>query len=157
MGTMVSRVDPPAFGQVVLDVMVEGPEARHLSDADLRRLFPGSTLTDVRLNRLRNWPRFVVRLDEVLLGVATYTQFDGETHIPEVAVDVPARLKRLHPAIDRRVLFALLDAIELASMAGACRRIVVIPPQQAVAVLERHGYIGYREGCAGAWMEKSLT
>ncbi len=156
MGSMVSRVAPPAFGQVVLDVMVEGPEARHLSDADVRRLFPGSTLTDVRLNRLRNWPRFVVRLDDVLLGVATYTQFDGETHIPEVAVDVPGRLKKLHPAIDQRVLFALLDAIELASMAGACRRIVVIPPQQAVAVLERHGYTGYREGCAGAWMEKSL-
>jgi hypothetical protein len=157
VASMVSRVDPPAFGQVALDVMVEGPEARHLSDVDLRRLFPGSTLTGVRLNRLRNWPRFVVRLDDVLLGVATYTQLDGETHIPEVAVDVPARLKKLNPAIDRRVLYALLDAIELASVAGACRRIVVIPPREAAAVLERHGYTGYREGCAGAWMEKSLA
>lgn len=157
MGSMVSRVDPPAFGQVVLDVTVEGPEARHLPDVDLRRLFPGSTLTEVRLNRLRNWPRFVVRLDDVLLGVATYTQIDGETHIPEVAVDIPPRLKKLDPAIGRRVLHALLDGIELASMAGACRRIVVIPPRDAVVALERHGYTGYREGCGGAWMEKSLA
>ena len=157
MSRMVSRVDPPAFGQVSLDVMVEGLEARHLADADLRRLFPGSSLTDVRLNRLRNWPRFVVRLEEVPLGVATYTQLDGETQIPDFAVDVPARLKQANPAITRRAAYALLDAIELASIAGACRRIVVVPPRDAVAALERRGYIGYREGCAGSWMEKALA
>ena len=157
MGRMVSRVDPPAFGQVILDVMVEGPEAIHLSDIDLRRLFAGSALSDVRLNRLRNWPRFVVRLDDVPVGVATYTQLDGETQIPDFAVEVPARLKKANTAISRRAVYALLDAIELASIAGACRRIVVVPPREAIAALERRGYIGYREGCAGSWMEKVLV
>lgn len=42
-------------------------------------------------------------------------------------------------------------------MAGGCRRIALIPPRVAAANLERRGYVGIREGCAGAWMEKSLA
>jgi hypothetical protein len=53
------------------------------------------------------------------------------------------------------VLDALLNAIEIASLAGGCHRIVLIP-SVAATDLERRGYAVVREGCAGAWMEKSL-
>jgi hypothetical protein len=72
-------------------------------------------------------------------------------------VDLPARLKSTDGALRRRALYALLDAIELASVAGACRRIVLIPGTDAIAVLERRGYAAVNEGCAGAWMEKALA
>lgn len=111
----------------------------------------------VRLDRLRHWPRVVARLDHVPVGMATYTQVDGETRIPDFALDIPSGIRVDGPGLERRVLYALLDAIELASMAGACRRIALIPPRVAAANLERRGYVGIREGCAGAWMEKSLA
>ena len=110
-----------------------------------------------RLDRLRHWPRVVVRLDHVPVGVATYTQVNGETRIPDFALDIPSGIRADGPGLERRVLYALLDALELASRAGACRRIVLIPPRVAATNLERRGYIGIREGCAGAWMEKSLA
>jgi hypothetical protein len=153
---VLSRVDDQVFGNVPLDVTIEGPDCPRLSDADLRRLFPGSTLTGVRLNRLRNWPRLVVRLAGVPVALATYTQTDGETQIPDFAVDLPPRLNAMDGMLRRRALYALLDAIELASLAGACRRIVLIPGTDAIAVLERRGYRAFNEGCAGAWLEKSL-
>jgi hypothetical protein len=154
---LLSRVDDQVFGNVPLDVTIEGPDCPRLSDADLRRLFPGSTLTGVRLNRLRNWPRLVVRHENVPIALATYTQIDGETQIPDFAIDLPARLKSGDGTLRRRALYALLDAIELASIAGACRRIVLIPTTDAIAVLERRGYAAVNEGCAGAWLEKSLA
>jgi hypothetical protein len=154
---LLPRADDQVLGNVPLDVSVEGPDCPRLSDGDLRRLFPGSTLTGVRLNRLRNWPRLVVRLEGVPIALATYTQIDGETQIPDFAVDLPARLKSTDGALRRRALYALLDAIELASVAGACRRIVLIPSTDAIAVLERRGYAAVNEGCAGAWMEKALA
>jgi hypothetical protein len=150
------RADIPAWGDGVLDVMVEGPEGSHLTDADLRRLFPGSALTDERLNRLSNWPRLVVRVDDVPVALATYTQHEGETQIPDFALDVPARANA-DGSLRRRALEALIDAVQVASLAGACRRIVLIPPPDAVSMLERRGFSAINEGCAGAWMEKSLT
>ena len=155
MSHVALRSDVPAWGDAVLDVMVEGPEGKRLPDADLRRLFPGSALTGVRLNRLCNWPRLVVRLDDVPVALATYTQHDGETQIPDCALDVPARANA-DGTLRRRALDALIDAIQLASLAGACRRIVLIPPPDAVSMLERRGFTAINEGCAGAWMEKSL-
>ncbi len=62
-----------------------------LTDADIRRLFPGRNTGD-RLNRLRNWPRIVVRIDDVPVGVATYTQTPIETQIPDFAVEIPPSL-----------------------------------------------------------------
>lgn len=155
--SIVPREALPARDSDVLDVMVEGPEAAGLTDADLRRFFPAGTLSSGRLDRLRHWPRIVVRLNQRPLGVATFTQVDGETRIPDFALDVSSRTRTRGPGLERRVLYALLDAIDRASTAGACRRIALIPPRIAAAILERQGYVGVREGCAGAWMEKSLA
>jgi len=103
---------------VELDLRVEGPEARGLTDADIRRLFPGPT-TGERLNRLRNWPRLVVRVDDVPVGIATYTQTPIETHVPDFSVEIPHALQMVHRRLARQVLDALIDAIEIASLAAA--------------------------------------
>jgi hypothetical protein len=155
--TMVGQADSAVADGAVLDVVIEGPEASELTDGDLRRLFRGGAVTGRRLERLRSWLRFVVRLDGVVVGVATYLLVEGETRIPDFALDIPRSLTADSARLERRVLYALLDAIEIASRAIACRRITLIPPRVAAACLERRGYVGIREGCAGAWMEKLLS
>jgi hypothetical protein len=152
---IMSRADHPSFKRADLDVLVEGPDVRGLADADARRLFPGSTLTGGRLNRLRTWPRVVVRVDDTVAGVATYTQTPFEMQIPDFAINIPPAFGTDRYGLAKRVLDALFDAIEVASLAGGCHRVVVIPSAGA-ADLERRGDVVVREGCAGAWMEKSL-
>jgi len=144
----------PTSEPAALDLRVEGPEARGLTEADIRRLFPGRA-TGERLNRLRNWPRIVVRIDDVPIGVATYTQTPIETQVPEFAVDVPPAIELNHPDLRRQVMASLIDAIEIASLAGGCRRIVIVPAGPIKDLL-RHGYVTVSEGCGGSWMEKSL-
>ena len=155
MTAIMSRADYSTPKRANVEVLVEGPDVRGLADADARRLFPGGTLTGVRLNRLHNWPRVVVRVDDILAGVATYTQTPFEMQIPDFAIDLPSALGPARYGLAKRVLAALFDAIEVASLAGGCQRIVVIP-SAGTADLERRGYVVVREGCAGAWMEKSL-
>ena len=75
--------------------------------------------------------------------------------IPDFAINIPPTLGTDRYGLAKRVLDALFDAIEVASLAGGCHRVVVIPSAGA-ADLERRGYVVVREGCAGAWMEKSL-
>ncbi|MBW8895076.1 MAG: hypothetical protein JF613_02690, partial [Acidobacteria bacterium] len=67
MSTARSGAWPAHEAAAPLDLSVEGPEARGVTDADIRRLFPGRSAGD-RLNRLRNWPRIVVRIDDVAVG-----------------------------------------------------------------------------------------
>ena len=124
--------------------------------ADVRRLFPGSSPSGVRLNRLRNWPRVVVRVDDTVAAVATYTQTSFETQIPDFAIGIPSAVGSERSRLAERVLDALLDAIELASLAGECQRIVLIPSVASVDDMERRGYAVVEDGCAGSWMEKSL-
>ncbi len=144
----------PSPAPTALDLRVEGPDVRGLSDADVRRLFAGRT-TDERLNRLRNWPRVVVRVDEVPVGVATYTQTPIETQVPDFSVEIPPSLAAEHDHLAAQVLDTLVEAIEIASLAGGCRRVVLIPMHGA-ADLTRRGYVCVNEGCGGSWMEKSL-
>ena len=97
--------------------------ARPLSDGDLRRLFPGGSLTDRRLDRLRTWLRVVITHQDRLVGVATCREVDGELRVPDLALDREARHVGVH-----QILHALLDAIELAATAGNRRSIVMSTP-----------------------------
>jgi len=144
----------PTPAPAELDLRVEGPDVRGLTDAEIRRLFPGGA-SGARLNRLRNWPRVVVRVDDLPVGVATYTQTPLETQVPDFSVEVPPSLDVEHPDLVPQVLDALLEAIEIASLAGGCRRVVLIP-LRGPADLARRGYVCVNEGCGGSWMEKSL-
>lgn len=143
----------PAPGVLSLDVRIDGPDDV-LTAADLRRLFPGSALTDVRLDRLRSGPRVLVALGDDVVGVATCRKSDGEMRVPDVAIDIPMSAgRRWSP---RDVLNALLDAIELSSVAAGCRRVILNPPTDSLAFVERRGYRRVNERCAGGWIEKSL-
>jgi len=137
-----------------LDLRVEGPDVRGLNDADISRLFP-ERATGERLNRLRNWHRLVVRVDDRVVGVATYTQTPVETHVPDFAVVIPLSMDAQYDNVGAQVLDSLLSALEIASLAAGCRRVVLIP-QGHVGELERRGYTCIHERCGGSWMEKSL-
>jgi hypothetical protein len=154
MSTARSGAWPAREAAEPLDLRVEGPEARGVTDAEIRRLFPGRSAGD-RLNRLRNWPRIVVRIDDVPVGVATFTQTPIEMQIPDFAVDIPPVLDLDHGNVRPQIITSLLEAIEVAALAAGCRRIVIIPSRGA-ADFTRRGYLSVSEGCGGSWMEKCL-
>jgi hypothetical protein len=136
-----------------LDVRIDGPDDL-LTHADLRRLFPGSTLTGPRLDRLRSGPRVIVSLDGEVVAVATCRKTDSEMRVPDVAIDLPRAVAGRWSL--REVFNALLDGIELSTVAAGCRRIIVNPPTTSLAFVERRGYRPVNERCAGGWIEKTL-
>ena len=134
-----------------LNARIDDAGCPPLSEGDLRRMFPGSALTDRRLDRLRSWLRVVITHEDRLVGVATCRETDGEMRVPDIALDREEQNLGVH-----QILHALLDAIELAATAGNCRSIVMGTPPVSPAWLQRRGYRAVRESCAGAWLEKSL-
>jgi hypothetical protein len=135
----------------MFEVRVNGPDCEPVGEADLRRLFPGSMLTQGRLDRLREWPRVAVTCGETVIAVATCQKVELELRVPEIGLDLECGCD------GREVLTVLFDAIELAGLAGGCRRLVVNPPRVSLGFLERRGYHSISEGCAGSWIEKSLA
>jgi hypothetical protein len=157
---MASTFPPQAVSDyTALDVRVTGPDCDELSDGELRRLFPGSSLTGSRLDRLRQWPRVVVTLGDDVVAIATCQKSGGEMRVPDVGLDVPVPDGNyaVCRCSERDILNTLLDAVELACIAGGCRRVIVSPPRVSLAFLERRGYVGVNERCAGGWIEKTLA
>jgi hypothetical protein len=156
---MASFFSPQAVTDYsALDVRVTGPDCDELSDGDLRRLFPGSSLTGARLDRLRQWPRVVVTLGDDVVAIATCQKTDGEMRVPDVGLDIPVRDGGCAVCCSERdIVNTLLDAVELACIAGGCRRVIVSPPRVSLGFLERRGYVRVDERCAGGWIEKTLA
>ena len=160
MATSLFPSNTVAADLITLDVRVTGPDCDELSDGDVRRLFPGSTLTAARLDRLREWPRVVVTLGDDVVAVATCQKTEGEMRVPDIGMDVPAMeagFASMCRCSERDILNTLLDAVELATIAGGCRRVVVSPPRVSLAFLERRGYVRVDERCAGGWIEKTIA
>jgi hypothetical protein len=134
-----------------LNARIDDAGCPPLSEGDVRRLFPGSALTERRLDRLRSWLRVVITHDDKPVGVATCRESDGELRVPDIALDREEQTLGVH-----QILHALLDAIELAATAGNCRSIVMSTPPVSPGWLQRRGYREVRESCAGAWLEKPL-
>lgn len=134
-----------------LEIRVTGPDTELLPDADLRRLFPGSSLTQARLERLRDWPRVSVVCGDRVAAVATCHKTDAEMRVPDIGLDCGCGC---NPQV---VVQALLDAMELAGLAGGCRRLVLMPPRDFPFILQRRGYQTISERCAGGWLEKTLV
>jgi hypothetical protein len=141
-----------------LDVRVFSHETEPLADADLRRLFAGSTLTAQRLDRLRSWPLIAVTFDSRIVGLASCQKNGPEMRVPDVAVDAitPLQAGGVLRVGEREIADALLDAIETAAVAAGCRRVVVNPPKMPLPHLQRRGYRYIDERCAGGWFEKTL-
>ena len=72
-----------------------------LSEGDLRRMFPGSALTDRRLDRLRSWLRVVItheeRLVKGLLGRIRDVRAGPDGYIYVVTDEAEGVLARLEP------------------------------------------------------------
>lgn len=134
-----------------LEIRVTGPDCDPLAASDMRRLFPGSMLTEGRLDRLRDWSRVTVHCGEQIVAVATCHKSDLELRVPDIGLD------RTCGCNAREVVHALLDALELAGVAGGCRRLVLMPPREIPGALDRRGYVTIAERCAGGWLEKRLT
>jgi hypothetical protein len=144
-----------------IEVRVCGGDCEPMSDADLRRLFPGSSLTQARLDRLRDLPRVLVIMGDRTVGAATCQKVESELRVPDLGVDTSVGGLRLvggppQPR-EREVINALLDAVEVACLASGCFRIILSPPRVPLAFLERRGYRRVDERCAGGWVEKILN
>jgi hypothetical protein len=132
-----------------VQVRVVGPEAAGLTATDMRRLFRGRRLTPARRERLGNSGRVVAACGSRVVGLAAYERADGELRVHEFGVDEEASC-----TIDQ-IATALLDALEIACLAGGGRRLVLLPRAALTAhLLRSRGFVPIAEGSAGSWFEK---
>ncbi len=135
-----------------MQVKVLGPDCAPLSAADLRRLFRGRRLTPARRDRIAQSGRVVATCANRTVGMAAYDRADGELRVHEFAVDISTL-----PCAEDQVINALLDALEVACLAGGGRRLVLLPRAAiATSLLRRRGFVTIAEGCAGSWFEKTF-
>lgn len=133
-----------------LEPCVLGHDGAPFADGDLRRLFPGGSLTAARLDRLREWPRVFINCDARIVGAATYRSLHDELLVPDLAISPDCGCS------EHDVLHVLLDALETAGLAAGAHRLVLSPPAIALPALERRGYRAVSASCAGCWVEKAL-
>jgi hypothetical protein len=147
VASAAAQSDPAARG---LHVQAYGADADPVPAAALARLFPQVHPRSPRYERLARSARIVVTRGSHIVGFAVYQRIDGDVRVPDLALLAPPG----HGVRD--VLGALLDALEAACLAGGSRRIVLPQTAPAHGLLRRRGYELISEGCAGAWMEKTL-
>ena len=134
-----------------MQVRVVGPDSAGLSPTDLRRLFRGRRLTPARRQRLAASGRVTATCAGRVVGVAGYERVDFELRVHEFGVDASS------PCATDQIATALLDALEVACLAGGGRRLVLLPRAAiSPALLRGRGFVTIAEGCAGSWYEKTF-
>jgi hypothetical protein len=134
-----------------MQVRVVGPDSAGLTPTDLRRLFRGRRLTPARRERLAQSGRVTATCASRVVGVAGYERVDLELRVHEFGVDASTSCQ-----IDQ-IANALLDALEVACLAGGGRRLVLLPRAAISAqLLRERGFVNIAEGCAGSWYEKTF-
>lgn len=130
---------------------MSGPEGCALSPADLRRLFQGRRLTPARRERLAASGRVVARFGSRIVGLAAYETLGYEVRVHEFGADTGC------PVPAEQIAGVLLDALEVACLAGGARRLVLLPRAVVLpGLLRARGFVTMAEGCAGSWFEKSF-
>ena len=133
-------------------VRILGPECPPISTTDLQRLFAGAALTPARCTRLAEWSRVVAACGDCVVAVATYQRIDTDLRVPDFAVDPRCGCSTYN------IIGTVVDALELACLAGGGHRIVIMPPTATAGnYLVKRGYVLMREGCAGTWIEKTFS
>ena len=128
---------------------VVGPDAACLSPADLQQLFRGRSLTPARRARILNGGRVLAACGTRVVGLAGYERSDGELRVHEFALDPTA------PCPADEIATALLDALEMACLAGGGRRLVLLPRAASASdLLRARGFVPIAEDSAGSWFEK---
>ena len=131
---------------------VLGPDRGGVSAADLRRLFRGQCLTPARRSRLQQGSRILALCGRRVVGLAAYDRSDRELRVEEVGLDATSACA---PA---EIANGLLDALELACLAGGVRRLVLLPHAGiADVVLCGRGYTTIPQVAAGTWFEKHFV
>ena len=140
----------PAPSASPVKVRVLGPDWAGPSPNDLRRLFGGRRLTPARRQRLANSGRVVAQCSGRLVGIAAYERVDREIRVHEFGVD------QASPAPVEEIASTLLDALEVACLAGGGRRLVLLP-RAAIAerLLRLRGFSTIAQDSAGSWFEKT--
>ena len=140
---------PTLSSGVPMQVRVMGPDCAGLTQTDLRRLFRGRRLTPARRVRLANSGRVVAACGNRIVGVAAYDRTDVELRVHEFGID------SLSPCSARQVALALLEALEVACLAGGGRRLVLLPRTSVEPdLLGERGFVPIAADCAGSWHEK---
>ncbi|MCL4848012.1 MAG: hypothetical protein KJ066_15835 [Acidobacteria bacterium] len=132
-----------------LQIRVLGPDSSLLSPIDLRRLFSGRSLSRPRRDRILTGHKVVALLGRRVVGLAAFERTTDEIRVYELALEPSLAFG----AYD--IVRSLLEALELASLAGGCRRLVLLPAAiVAAGPLERLGFRVTSERTAGGWLEK---
>jgi hypothetical protein len=132
-----------------VNLRVVGPDAACLSPDDLRRLFRGRTLTPARRARILNGGRVLAACGTRVVGLAAYERSDEALRVHEFGTDAAA------PCSTDEIATALLDALEMACLAGGGRRLVLLPRAASAShLLRARGFVPIAEGAAGSWFEK---
>jgi hypothetical protein len=135
-----------------LHYRVLGPDTGGVSAADLKRLFRGQRLTPARRSRLEQGGRILALCGRRVVGLAAYDRSDRELRVEEVGIDTSSACA---PA---GIADGLLDALELACVAGSVRRLVLLPKTGLFdEVLHRRGYTAIARVTAGTWHEKRFV
>jgi hypothetical protein len=134
-----------------IQVRVVGPDSEELTSLELKPPVPRRSSSRGHRQHLAHATRIVARAGAHVVGVAAYERQGVELRVLELLVDpVP-------PFAGPDVVRQLLDALEVAALAGGCRRVVLLPAAVvAVSALERLGYRFVGESGAGGWLEKHL-
>jgi len=132
-------------------VQVLGPDAGDVSPADLRRLFKGRHLTPARRHRVSDSGRVIALCGSRVVGLAAYECTDGEFRVHEFGVDEGS------PCRVDEIVSALIDALEMACLAGGGHRLVLLPrAATGTGLLRQRGYAPIAEGSAGTWFVKAF-
>jgi len=139
-------------GPAPMQFRVLGPDSAGLSPTDLRRLFPGQRLTVARRNRLVQGGRILALCGTRVVGLAAYERTDRDLRVGEVGIDPDSACGA------DAIANGLLDALELACLAGGTRRLVLLPSAGvADSLLRLRGYTAIAEVAAGTWFEKPFV
>lgn len=140
-----SVVDPKTEFQI----RVLGPDKHAVAVADLTRLFPDAALSPGRGVRVMEGPCLIAVCGERVVGAAAYHRTELELRVTDLGVSPDCDCRR------ENIVCALLDALELAYLAGGSDRLVLrVPDDLSGSVLQRRGYV-ITNGCEGRWAEKS--
>jgi hypothetical protein len=135
-----------------VELRVVGPDAACLSPADFHRLFRGRSLTPARRARILNGGRVLAACGARVVGLAAYERSDEDMRVHEFGIDATS------PCPAEEIAAALLDALEMACLAGGGRRLVLLPRAASAGdQLRARGFAPIAEDSAGSWYEKRFA
>jgi hypothetical protein len=131
---------------------VLGPDVGGVSNADLRRLFKGQRLTTARRNNLEGGGRILALCGPRVVGLAAYERTDRELRVGEFGVDTESACGSCV------IANGLLDALELACVAGNVPRLLILPRVGSFDdVLRARSYQPIAQAAFVTWFEKRFV